>query len=66
MRVFISWSKEPSRPIASALANWLPTVVQHVDTRMSDEEIKSSDRWSDAIARALDDIQHGEALPARH
>jgi hypothetical protein len=39
MRVFISWSGEPSRSIARALDGWLESVVQHVDAWMSDEEI---------------------------
>ena len=59
VRVFISWSKEPSRSIAHLLAAWLPAVVQHVDAWMSDEEIKSGDRWSDAVARSLDGTNFG-------
>jgi hypothetical protein len=31
MRVFISWSGEPSRSVARALHGWLPRVVQHLE-----------------------------------
>jgi hypothetical protein len=32
MRVFVSWSGEPSRSIAEALAVWLERVVPQIDT----------------------------------
>jgi hypothetical protein len=59
MKVFLSWSGEPSRSIAHALREWLPTVAQHVDPWMSDEEIKSGTRWNDKVAEALDGTDFG-------
>jgi hypothetical protein len=59
MRVFISWSGEPSRSIAKALNGWLKLVVQHADTWVSDDEIKSGQRWSDQIAKSLDATDFG-------
>jgi hypothetical protein len=59
VKVFISWSGESSRSIARALDSWLESVVQHVDAWMSDEEIKSGDRWSNEIAKSLDDTNFG-------
>lgn len=59
MKVFISWSGEPSRSIARALSEWLPTVAQHVEPWMSDEEIKSGTRWNDEVAKALDQTDFG-------
>jgi hypothetical protein len=59
MRAFISWSGEPSQSIARALRDWLPTVVQHVEPWMSDEEIKSGTRWNDQVAKALDQTDFG-------
>jgi hypothetical protein len=50
VKVFISWSGEPEPLDCRALDTWLESVVQHVDTWTSDEEIRSGQRWSDAIA----------------
>lgn len=59
MKVFISWSEEPSRSIARALDGWLESVVQHVDVWMSDEEIGSGQRWNEAISKSLDETHFG-------
>jgi TIR domain len=59
VKVFISWSGEPSKSIARALRHWLPNVAQHVKAWMSDEEIKSGARWNDQVASALDDTDFG-------
>ena len=59
MKVFISWSGEPSRSVALALRQWLPLVVQHVKPWMSDEELSSGTRWNDSIAAALEDTDFG-------
>ncbi|MEU4370251.1 toll/interleukin-1 receptor domain-containing protein [Micromonospora chersina] len=59
MKVFISWSGEPSRSIASALHGWLGVVVQHVRPWMSDAEIESGTRWNDVIASNLESCDFG-------
>jgi hypothetical protein len=59
VKVFISWSGEPSRSIAGALATWLGSVVQAVDPWMSDSEIRSGDRWNTEVAKALDETNFG-------
>ncbi len=59
MKVFISWSGEPSHSIAGALHTWLPNIAQHVEPWMSDEEIKSGTRWNDQVAKALDETDFG-------
>jgi hypothetical protein len=59
VKVFISWSGEPSRSVARVLRQWLPLVVQHVRPWMSDEEITSGTRWNDSVAAALDETDFG-------
>ncbi|MFJ8205167.1 toll/interleukin-1 receptor domain-containing protein [Micromonospora chalcea] len=59
MRIFISWSGEPSRSIARAVRDWLRVVVQHSDPWMSDQEIASGVRWNDSLADALEQSDFG-------
>ncbi|SCL59334.1 toll/interleukin-1 receptor domain-containing protein [Micromonospora peucetia] len=59
MKVFISWSGEPSRSIASALHGWLGVVVQHVRPWLSDAEIESGTRWNDTLATNLESADFG-------
>jgi TIR domain len=59
MRVFISWSGEPSRSIAKALHDWLQGVVQRVEPWMSDDDIDGGARWNDALAKALEETDFG-------
>jgi hypothetical protein len=59
MRVFISWSKEPSRAVASALRDWLPDVIQSLDPWMSSADIAAGARWSGDIAKALAESKLG-------
>jgi hypothetical protein len=58
VRVFISWSKEPSRTIARELSGWLEDLVD-VEAWMSDEEIASGRRWRDEIGSALNETDFG-------
>jgi hypothetical protein len=59
VKVFISWSGELSQSIARVLYDWLPSVAQHVEPWMSDEEIKSGTRWNDEVVNALDKTGFG-------
>jgi hypothetical protein len=59
LKIFISWSGEPSRSVAITPRHWLPQIVQHVDPWMSDEEIASGTRWNDRIAAALETTNFG-------
>jgi TIR domain len=59
MRIFISWSGDRSRALATALKDWLPTVLQYVKPWMSSSDINSGERWSNAIATQLQETNFG-------
>lgn len=59
MKVFLSWSGEYSRNVATAFADWMPCVLQQVDIFMSSNAIEAGDRWDDIISEALNKIDFG-------
>lgn len=59
MKVFISWSGEKSHKVATALHAWLPYVIQAVKPIMSSSDISKGDRWSEKLARRLENTQFG-------
>lgn len=59
MKIFISWSGEPSQTFARALAEWLPMVIQSVKPFMSTNDIRSGQRWSNEIGKQLEENTFG-------
>lgn len=53
MKVFISWSGEPSKSIAGALYHWLPNVIQEADPFFSDDSIEAGSDWLAKIGDEL-------------
>lgn len=53
LQVFVSWSGERSRFLATQLREWLPRVLQSVRTWMSDQDIAAGARWSEVVATQL-------------
>lgn len=51
--VFVAWSGETSKAVASALREWLSDVFPNVDLWMSAVDIAGGDRWSNEIAEQL-------------
>lgn len=58
MKVFLSWSGPHAKKLARLLMDWLPNVIQSVQPWTS-EEIGKGTRWSDEIARELEESRFG-------
>lgn len=59
MKVFISWSGETSKKIATIFRDWLPTVIQSIDPFVSSEDIEKGSRWNTEIAQELKESTFG-------
>ena len=59
MDVFITWSGNRGRHIASALREWLPDVIQGLKPWMSEEDIKRGSDWQANIRGVLDKVHVG-------
>jgi predicted nucleotide-binding protein len=59
MKVFLSWSGDRSRQLATALRDWLPGVLQSVEPWLSAEDTPLGSRWASDIARVLQDVDVG-------
>lgn len=59
MKVVISWSGELSHKVALILKDWIPTVIQSIDTWVSSEDIAKGTRWNPDVAKALEECQFG-------
>lgn len=57
--VFISWSGEPSRKVASLLYRWLPSFVHAIEPFLSSEDIRKGAIWSTELSNALAHIDFG-------
>jgi len=59
MKVFITFSGERSRSVASALHRWIPRVLQSVAPWLSEEDIQKGKRWRPEVAKALSETHFG-------
>jgi hypothetical protein len=59
MKIFLSWSTEPSKFIAEALKEWIPNVIQVARPWFSDSDIDRGTRWSAEIATELENSRFG-------
>jgi hypothetical protein len=58
-QVFLSWSGERSRGIASCLKDWLTLIFSSVTPWMSDKSIGRGEQWFTAINKAIDESTVG-------
>src|SRR5688572_12185283 len=59
MKIFLSWSGERSRAVATALREWLPVMVPAAKPWVSHSDIDAGHRWSPEIATALEASDFG-------
>ena len=59
MKVFISWSGTTSHKVATALREWLPSVIQAVEPFVSSEDIDRGSRWFTDIGNELEQVHFG-------
>jgi hypothetical protein len=53
MKVFISWSGERSKPIAAAIREWLPDMLQYVKPYFTPADIEKGAKWDQEISKEL-------------
>lgn len=59
MKVFISWSGERSKAMATHLRRWLPDVIQTVQPWMSEIDIEAGARWGRVVEGQLSETKFG-------
>ena len=59
MKIFISWSDETSHVVALALGDWIPSVIQAVETAVSPEDIRKGTRWVNDVSKELNQTSLG-------
>ncbi len=59
MDIFISWSGERSKAVASALADLLPQAAQHIKPWMSAHDVAAGTRWADQLHTQLSNTSFG-------
>lgn len=59
MKVFLSWSGERSKQLASLFKEWLPNVLQFVEPYMSAQDIEQGERWNNNITSSLSETDYG-------
>ena len=59
MKVFISWSGDFSREVAEKLSEWIPGMIQSVDTFFSPDDIGKGENWNNVLSKELNDCNFG-------
>jgi hypothetical protein len=59
MRVFVSWSGDTSKAVASTLKNWLHYVFPRLNVWMSEQDIQAGTNWGHELGKALGECKVG-------
>ena len=59
MKIFISWSDETSHAVALSLGDWIPSVIQAVETIVSPDDIRKETRWINDVSKELNQTSLG-------
>lgn len=59
MKVFISWSGEPSRAIGTIFYEWLPTIIQGIEPWMSEHDVEKGAQWLASLSKELQENLFG-------
>lgn len=59
MKIFLSWSGDASKAVATALREWLPLVLRDADPWLSHTDIAAGERWSVEVAKELEASNFG-------
>jgi hypothetical protein len=59
MRIFLSWSGERSKALASALRDWLPDILHYAKPWLSESDIDAGERWGFKVAEELQATEFG-------
>ncbi len=59
MKVFISWSGDYSRSVATILKKYIPTILQGVNAFVSAHDIESGARWASTLTNELEKTNYG-------
>lgn len=55
LKVFISWSGDVSRKLATVLSSWVPMVIQEISTYVSSQDTPMGEQWPERIRDELQD-----------
>jgi len=59
MKLFVSWSGDRSKDLASALKHWLPDVFPGLQVWMSDHDIDAGARWGAELEKEIGECKLG-------
>lgn len=59
MKIFISWSGSQSKKLGESIRDWLPAVLQLVKPYFTPSDIEKGTRWSNEIAKELENSEFG-------